>query len=142
MEPTKASTYRKERSKLVTVSSGAVFRIKKAPPRAVFKLFEGMGIKIRSGRKIAKQELTSQLDKLSTEKRASVAMTILLPACTVEPRIVLEGPAKDGELLIDEVEPFDAFDLLEMEMEYSGLTKEAQEKREKFRKERAGKRSG
>jgi len=136
LEPIQASEYRKGRQKLVQVKSGAHFLVRKMPPETVIKLLRAFGINIPASetRKTMKSNISEQLKDLNITDKLEPAMRIILPDCTVDPKIVLEGNPKGNELLLSEIDPLDAFDLLDAEMLFSGIGEESQAERESFRK--------
>ena len=135
MEPTQASEYRKGRTKLVTVASGATFRIRKAPPQTVLRLFKAFGIKVKASDK--ERQIKERIAKLEVGEKVESAMSILLPDCVIEPKVILKGNPKGNEVLIEELHPLDAFDLLDEVVDFSGLSEEAAKTRESFRQKRS-----
>ena len=136
--PIKPSEYRKGHTKVVTLDSGTEWLIRKIPFDAMAELFEVMGVKATKDQKEAERQFTSAMDRPDFQKRLVTMTQILLPACCVDPKVVLEGDPSDDYLLYSEIDPMDMFKLFFEIMQHSGLSAEAAAKRQKFRNQPSG----
>lgn len=98
-----AKEYKEKSMKVVTTKSGASFTIRKISVGVLSELSA-----VYSKSKPQEQDLPTIL-------------RILVPACVVDPKIVLEDPAPN-ELALDDLNADDTFELLEEIVNFSGVT--------------------
>lgn len=133
LKPTTAADYRKGKTKMAKLASGAVFEIRKMPIPAFSILIRILDIDAPKGTPIEKVEEMMQERMSDPEFKVKVveAMVKVLPHCVVNPPI-RDQPAKDV-LTIDDVETADIVELFGVIMDFSGIDKMAKQLREKFR---------
>jgi len=126
---TKAKEYRKQKTKEVTLPSGAVFLIRKMTPEVFAKIADKLTAFLPGGtnptgdiRDVAKsiREFSRQ-DMMSVLNEFPVVIRAVFPACVVEPRIVEANPTED-ELAVDDIELMDSFELFHQIFEFSTIT--------------------
>jgi len=124
MSVTSAREYKAKRYKTVSLPSGSVFKIRKIPPKTLGKLFSLLNMRLDQ----TEQFQESFMDNLPT------IIDILFPACITEPRVEVRSSDPDV-LTVDDIDPNDAFFLINTIFEFSGLTEEAMRQRRTFREE-------
>lgn len=107
---TTAEAYKKGSRKIVTLASGFMFEIRRLPPKLLPHIF-AFGAVARD-KNPGSPEVSESFTK---------ALEVILPACIVKPRVVLENPKPD-ELEVDDISPDDAIELFRHIMDLSGMT--------------------
>jgi len=126
MSITSAQEYKARRQKVVRLPSGALFKIRKISPKVLGQLFSALNVQPGNPEQLQQ----SFIDKLP------LVIDILFPSCIVEPRVEV-NPSDPNVLSVDDIDPNDAFFLINAIMEFSGLTEEAMRQKRNFRQEPA-----
>lgn len=136
---TSASVYRDSKRKEVELpsvlpdGSHPIFVIGKPGPRIAVKILELLNIGDKEPEEISPEEAAKKVKEslkgVDVRLRAIEMIDILVPGCVVSPRVTLEHTDDPDILNIDDIEISDQFFLLNIIMEFSGLTKEKAEKR-------------
>lgn len=149
MSITTAKEYREKRERLVTLPSGAVFKVRGMPPLVFFEFLKLLDVdwtklsqvSPEEAAKLSPEELKAKLKEFQFEIPRSQAAAktpelakLLIPKVVIEPRVV-ESEAKENEIPIDSLTFDDLWYLFKAGMEISGLGKVDFEERESFRKQ-------
>jgi len=123
-EYTSPEDYVKGNRKSVTLPSGAIFVIRRIPPRMLGRLMRVFGTEAEKAADIVKSpEFRQQFPELMAE---------LIPSCVVLPKITV-NPEEDS-ICIDDIGPNDLYALIGEIFSFSGLTPEAVKTRKSFRR--------
>jgi len=126
-QATSGSEYRAKRRKLITLSSGDKFLLKKPGKTALVELMDIFDTKIDADR-ITDLDYEIMIEKskenqLSSEQLARL-IDVLFTHCVLSPKIVFELTDNDNEIWIEEIDPIDTINLLTQLFEWIDLSPE------------------
>lgn len=133
-KPTTAAEYRKEAYKLLTLPSGNVFKVRKPDIFVMAEVLEQTGVEIPTELKRSEvgKYIKEQMSQVDLKKALPKVISVLLPACCVEPKVALEANPDKNVLAIHEIDPSDAIYTLNTILDWVGMGRTAQ-KLKKFR---------
>jgi len=139
----KPSEYKSGSVKEITLPSGEKWRIRRIPFDALSEFITILGLKFEKGKAPTQIEQTFslELDKPDFKNKLVQMTKIVLPACSVDPKIILSGDSSDDYILYSEIKPMHVFDLFFEMLDFSDLSEAAMKGREKFQQESDGKTS-
>ena len=122
----RASQYRKANRKTVQVD-GFDWTIRRLPPEVLSEVMDLTGVEVST-------TAITEAEKMGEKLKPKVfeIVKVVLPACVLDPKIVVVQE-NDDELALEDVATTTAFALLDEIYAFSDLSKEAFEKRRKFR---------
>jgi len=124
MQVTSAKDYRKGKTKLVPLPSGAVFKIGKPDGVAMAEMLSMFDVPIKMGSSPESVQRTfeDEMSKIDIKEKLADFLKLLIPACCIDPRVTINPKEKSDEvLLLQEVEQEDSFALIDAIMEFSGF---------------------
>jgi len=133
----KPSEYKSESVKEIILSSGETWKIRRLPFENLAEFFTALGIKIgqdKQTRAQIEETFRASLDQPDFKDKLVNLTKIVLPACSVEPKIQLDGDSSDDYILYSEVKPMHVFELFFEMLEFSELSETATESRKKFQR--------
>jgi len=136
--PTTPEEYRKGKTKIVRVTSNAVFEIRKMSIPTMSEVLSLLGTTIQEGTPIdqVEAEVKRQVNDPKMRTKFIEAAIYVVPRCVVRPPIVEK--ADGSSLTVDDLSPGDLFDLFGEVMDLSGLTQATRSLRKKFREQSVG----
>lgn len=136
--PVTAEEYRKGKTKIISLPSGHVIEIRKMPVPVFAEMFETLGIEVPPGTPFERVEELMKEKMNDPKYNAQIINAILkvIPHCWVRPRISNDAGADN--LSIDDVDPGDLFKSFSEILDFSGISRMAEEMRQKFRDKSSG----
>jgi len=133
----KPSEYKSGSVKEITLASGEKWKIQRLPFDAFADFFTALGVKVEKSNQTVEQLEQAFTESLNgpgfKDKLVNLTM-IVLPACSVEPMIKMDGDPSDDYLLYREIKPMHVFELFFEMLDFSELSEAAAVSREKFRR--------
>jgi len=133
--PTLVSEYRKDKRKLVTLSSGFVFEIRKMTVPVMMEMTKLLQLEIPEGTPVdrVREVMEAKTNDPAFKENVIKAVDYVIPRCVTSPQIVNASTPSENALSLDEIAPGDLFELFAEITDFSGVGEMAQSLREKFR---------